>query len=318
MIRPRARSLYAALCALCLGGCSLAIDRSLEARDEGDAGSDATSPGPSFHCKLENDLDTGTRTFSITSLVVPESKAVGFDIDARASTTSADIAGCGRLDGFPGGIDNAFAEVLETYGGVLASVGVDVPAGVAASLTTDTLALEISQWNGFTTDPCMRVTIRGTSNGETFPVLEGSTALFDGHVRNMRFFGTLPITARVPRADAEPALLPLLVHDLRLQLAFSGTNGPMERIVVGTPAIPADSSMIGGYIVRDEVGFTSGIEAILADAAPNLVSPFRGVLDAARDLHGAPELESCSTTPGMTRTADSLSIGLLFTAERSD
>lgn len=298
---------------------------------EPDGGSGDSLDASIPSCDLTSDTDVMTRTYALSTLAIPTSNTVGFDVDGLNTTASGDVGGCRRVDGQPGGVDNALAQIIAGLGDVLSEAGVDINEELQRALESDALDIDVTidHWNGTATDTCVGVAITGASGGEPIDALQGSARL-DAGVVVVAFDGSLTI-APTFLLSADGGLgtctegcteveLPITIQGARAQLVFGGGAVGMDALVVEATPTRTGSTYLGGYVRytgEDAIAFRPGLAALVETIDSGLVSTVDTIFGTYLDLDSTPSLSACASAGGTMTTADTFSAAILASGSAS-
>jgi hypothetical protein len=305
------RVLARVLCAsLVIAGCS-------RNDDEGDGGviDEPDLPG---YCDPTTNDDSMTRAFVIDSFLIPETDNIGFNVDHIITTTPRDVAGCHQVDGAPGGIDNAFALIVDAVNDV-------APHGQVAPFEIDrrhafddsVLHLTLRHWNGTSDDDCVRVDLSSALEGEPLTVHTRDASLRDGMLEYLWFpkgFRFAPALNLLGDGGVNRVVVPMTVMEPTARIVF---DAAMTEIVVSSSPNTRNSSILGGYVLysgTESRAFQPAFEAALASTGSPLVPDLLASISQLLDLDSTPwpSLWACTSADGGATSADSFSVGLLM------
>lgn len=299
-----------------------------------DGGSD--TPGDTLppidvpSCDLASDTDTMERVYSVATLAIPASNTIGFNIDGLNSTSNADVAGCRRLDGQPGGIDNALAQIIMGLGDVLTEAGVDINEELqnAVDMGAIDLTVTLTKWNGTASDSCVGVTIAGESAGEPIASLTGSAELASGTIAQVAFPTRLTISPTfqlspdggLGSCDGEDCIdvpLSISIGNARARLVFAG-----DMSGFGYPAsgqTNANASIVAGVVrysgTVEDGAFQPGLEALVGSIDEGLVPTVNTIFTTYLDLDVTPSLTACTSAGGSMVSADAFSAAIMASGD---
>lgn len=294
--------------------------------DDGSPGSPSSTivPYEASSCALGN--EPGTRAYPIRTLRIPTIPspeaplpAVGFNIDGLTST-EADLAGCDQAD-MPGGVDDAFANIVVALDDTLPEVFAFDDLGIVPIMQFIELEVVISDWNETATDPCVVVTLHGTMSGRAITPLVGRASLVSGGVSLVAFGADLPVTIRIEpenlgglgglcTVDCLGFDVDFTIEGLVARLRFSDD---MTHLVVAEAPDNTNATMLGGHVryTGDAPGaFTTVVTRLINAIDPDLWATVQNVFSQRLDLDSTPTLSAC-TTVGSGTSADAFSIAVL-------
>jgi hypothetical protein len=317
------RSFARTLSLLILSSCSIAIDRGIDGRDE------EAQEGPGTldewtACDFTSNADAMTRTYRFSSLALPASNAIGFNIDRRASASS-NLAGCGRVDYLPEGIDNSFVEFMKTSGAPLAETGIDIPGTLETDIDDGNIVveLEIHHWNGTASDGCVGLDLNVRDHGRVNTELRSSAAIEAGKIRYAFFEGSTTLTTHFlvdefglsidceEEETCEEVAVPMTLQGVRARFVFRGGTDGMARLAVDASPTNENSTVVGGFVRYTGTAASGAFKpGFLALNSPIVAASFPLFLD----LDSTPSIERC-ISHGQTLSSDAFSIGFLAESE---
>lgn len=269
-------------------------------------------------CDPLADTDTGTRTFSITTMHLPATSGElsgGFDLDTIDNSAVADggsgltIPGCGAKDRI-GGVDNAL-------GNAAASLGAMLPIDDAfdQSLVAHPVTIRVTRYNGAAVDTCVAVTVdvqypRGVTR------VTGAGRVDSGVITAS--FAT-PLTLAVPlpspTSPATKAEVAFTVRDLRARLVADASlttlyaGSYLGGLVFWDSADPAYDTVPALRDRLDAWGSAVGLDL----STKNVVLQAFGAFQDLR-MSAAGAREDCTGATPQSTNRNSISIGLELTS----
>lgn len=158
--------------------------------------------------------------YAIDDIDIPDSNAVGFNLDGAITRSPRTEAGCGKIDG-PMGEDNQLVSLLSALGELIEGTDIDTLIDEAIADGTIDLSLELVGYDGTDDDTCVAVRV---FSGEEAVAGPFGASVEGGSLRTR--IDSLPLAIPFPGEEgADPVLIELDITNARLEVPLTSGAG---------------------------------------------------------------------------------------------